>query len=88
MAAGSAASDAAVPPGSLVVRINGKGVHGQTTDAARRMIAHAKRPLKLELLVPSEEEALMTPQEVADCLVQELWQMLRASLEAQARCRI
>ena len=35
-----------------------------------------------------EEEALMTPQEVADCLVQELWQMLRASLEAQARCRI
>ena len=34
-----------------------------------------------------EEEALMTPQEVADCLVQELWQTLRASLEAQARCR-
>ena len=30
----------------------------------------------------------MTPQEVADCLVQELWQMLRASLEAQARCRL
>ena len=60
VAAGSAASEAAVPPGSLVVRINGKGVHGQTTDAARRMIAHAKRPLKLELLVPSEEEALMT----------------------------
>ena len=27
----------------------------------------------------------MTPQEVADCLVQELWQTLRASLEAQVR---
>ena len=35
-----------------------------------------------------EEEALMPPREVADCLVQELWQTLRASLEAQARCRI
>ena len=38
--------------------------------------------------VLDEEEALMPPREVADCLVQELWQMLRASLEAQARCRI
>ena len=34
-----------------------------------------------------EEEALMPPQKVADRLVQELWQTLRASLEAQARCR-
>ena len=34
-----------------------------------------------------EEEALMPPQKVADGLVQELWQTLRASLEAQARCR-
>ena len=35
--------------------------------------------------VHDEEEALMPPQEVAACLVQELWQTLRASLEAQAR---
>ena len=35
-----------------------------------------------------EEMALMPPREVADCLVQELWQTLRASLEAQARCRL
>ena len=42
--------------------------------------------------VHDEEKALMSelmpPQEVADRLVQELWQTLRASLEAQARCRI
>ena len=35
--------------------------------------------------VHDEEQALMQPQEVAACLVQELWQTLRASLEAQAR---
>ena len=32
-----------------------------------------------------EEEALMRPEESADCFVEELWKMLRASLEAQAR---
>ena len=37
--------------------------------------------------VHDEEEALMPPHEVAACLVQELWQALRASLEAQARHR-
>ena len=35
--------------------------------------------------VHDEEQALMQPQEVATCLVQEVWQTLRASLEAQAR---
>ena len=36
--------------------------------------------------VLDEEVALMQPKDSAACLVQELWKILRASLEAQARC--